>query len=144
MNTYKPTNGIDPKVTLSSLWIFAVLNYLYADIFTLSFNPVAREAMTMPQGAVLVFAILMETAIAMTLVSRFSRYGVNRWANIIAGIFHTGFVAWSLTGETPTVYYVFFASVEILCTLFIAWYAWKWTEKQTRANSVTTQMEKSF
>ena len=38
MNTYKPTNGIDPKVTLSSLWIFAVLNYLYADVYPI-FQP---------------------------------------------------------------------------------------------------------
>ncbi len=117
----------DRKVVLSTLWIFAMLNYLYADVFTLFFNPTAQKvSLAMPQGAVLVFALLMEIAIAMVLLSRFLKYGANRWANIIAGIFHTAFVAWSMIGETPALFYVFFASIEIICTLFIAWYAWKW------------------
>jgi Family of unknown function (DUF6326) len=128
MNTnIKATEMKDRKVVLSTLWIFAMLNYLYADVFTLFFNPTAqKETLAMPQGSVLVFAILMETAIAMVLLSRFLKYGANRWANIISGIFHTAFVAWSLTGETPELFYVFFASIEIVCTLFITWYAWKW------------------
>ena len=117
----------DRKVVLSALWIFAMLNYLYADVFTLFFNTATQnEPLAMPQGAVLVFAILMETAIAMVLLSRFLKYGANRWVNISAGVFHTAFVAWSMIGETPAPFYVFFASIEMVCTLFIAWYAWKW------------------
>jgi hypothetical protein len=132
MNTnIKATEMKDRKVVLSTLWIFAMLNYLYADVFTLFFIPTAqKETLAMPQGSVLVFAILMETAIAMVLLSRFLKYGANRWANIIAGIFHTAFVAWSLTGETPELFYVFFASIEIVCTLFITWYAWKWSNPE--------------
>ena len=128
MNTNrKAIETKDRKTVLSTLWIFAMLNYLYADVFTLFFNPaVQQEPLAMPQEAVLVFAILMETAIAMVLLSRFLKYGANRWANIIAGIFHTAFVAWSLTGAAPTPFYVFFASIEIVCTLFITGYAWRW------------------
>ena len=123
----------DRKVILSTLWIFAMLNYLYADIFTLFFNPTAqKETLTMPQGPVLVFAIMMEIAIAMVLLSRFLKYGVNRWANIIAGIFYTAFVAWSLTGATQPLFYVFFASTEIICTLFIIWYAWMWRNPESQ------------
>jgi len=110
-----------------------MFNYLYADVFILFFNPTAqKETLAMPQGAVLVFAILMETAIAMVLLSRFLKYGANRWANMIAGIFHTAFVAWSMTGETPVLFYVFFASIEMVCTLFIAWYAWKWRNPESQ------------
>lgn len=128
MNTNsKVTEMKDRKVVLSTLWIFAVLNYLYADVFSLFFNPTAqKETLAMTQGVVLLFAILMETAIAMVLLSRFLKYGANRWANIIAGIFHTALVAWSLSGGTPQLFYVFFASIEIVCTMFIVWYAWKW------------------
>jgi drug/metabolite transporter (DMT)-like permease len=122
----------DMKVSLSTLWIFATLNYIYADIFTLFFDPAAREAATMPAGMVLVFAALMETAIAMVVLSRVLKYRANRWANIIVGIVHTALVFWSLFGETPpTIYYIFFATIEIACTLFIAWYAWRWTENKT-------------
>ena len=128
MNTnLKTTEMIDKKVVLSTLWIFAMLNYLYNDVFGLFFNSTAQKATwAMPQGAALVFAILMETAMAMVLLSRFLKYGPNRWASIIAGIFHTALVAWSLTGAAQPLFYVFFASIEIVCTLFITWYAWKW------------------
>ena len=46
----------------------------------------------MTAGAVLGFAVLMETAIAMVLLSRVLKYGANRWANIIVGIIHTAAV----------------------------------------------------
>lgn len=130
MNTnIKATEMKDRRVVLSTLWIFAMLNYLYADVFLLFFNPTAqKETLAMPQEAVLIFAILMETAIAMVFLSRFLKYGANRWANIFAGIFHTAFVAWSMAGETPELFYVFFASIEIVCTLFITGYAWKWRD----------------
>jgi hypothetical protein len=117
----------DRKVILSTLWIFAMLNYLYADVFTLFFNPMAQnETLVMPQGAVLAFAVMMETAIAMVLLSRFLKFGANRWANMIAGIFHTALVAWTLVDATQPLFYVMFATIEIVCTLFIAWYAWQW------------------
>ncbi len=132
MNTInKTTEMIDRKVVLSTLWIFAMLNYLYNDVFGLYFNQTAQKTtFAMPQEAVLVFAILMETAMAMVFLSRFLKYGPNRWASIIAGIFHTALVAWSLTGETPLPFSVLFSSIEIVCTLFIAWYAWNWRKPQ--------------
>ena len=128
MNTNKMVTVMkDKKVIFSTLWIFAVLNYIYADIFYLFFKPEAQSvAMTTAQGAVFAFAILMETAIAMVLLSRVLKYGVNRWANIIAGLINISLVSWTLFGETPLPFYVFFASIEIACTLFIVWYAWKW------------------
>jgi hypothetical protein len=139
MNTNKKTAEMkDRKVILSTLWIFAMFNYLYADVYSLFFNPVLQKelmkelmagyvgSIQITQGFVLVTAILMETAIAMVLLSRVLKYRANRWANIIAGVFHTAFVSWSLFGETPTLFYAFFATIEIACTLFIVWYAWKW------------------
>jgi hypothetical protein len=117
----------DSRVVLSTLWLFAMLNYLYNDVFGLYFNPTAQKiTWAMPQEGVLAFAVMMETAIAMVLLSRVLKYGANRWVNIIAGIFHTALVAWSLTGETPLPFSVFFSSIEIVCTLFIIGYAWKW------------------
>jgi hypothetical protein len=139
MNTNEaPTVMKNRKVMLSTLWIFVLLNYIYADIYGLVFNPVLQKELTeqlaagyagsiqITQGFVLITAVLMETAIAMVLLSRVLKYRANRWANIFAGLFHTAFVAWSLIGDKPTLFYVFFAAIEIACTLFIAWYAWRW------------------
>jgi len=124
MTNEKP---MDRKVLLSTLWIFAILNYIYADVFNLFFNPAAHAGTTsITAGAALFFAAAMETCIAMVILSRVLKRGANRWANIAAGIFHTGLVAYSLFGETPMPFYVFFAVVEIACTLFIAWLAIRW------------------
>jgi hypothetical protein len=129
MNTINKTADVnDTKMVLSTLWLFAMLNYLYADVFTLFFNPGAQETtLAMPAGAVMGFAVLMETAIAMVLLSRVLKYGVNRWANIVAGIIHTALVVWAHTSGTPPApVAVFFATIETACTLFIIWYAWRW------------------
>ena len=130
------------KIVLSTLWIFVMFNYLYADVYGLYFQPILQKEMwkeflsgyagtiQVTQGFVLVTAILMETAIAMVLVSRVLKYRPNRWANILMGAFHTLFVSWSLIGDTPSLFYGFFAVIEIVCTLFITWYAWKWTNPE--------------
>ncbi len=138
MNTSTKGLSLDRKALLSTLWIFAVLNYIYADVYTLFFNPVLKPeawkrfleggagGIQITQEFVLVTAILMETAIAMVLLSRLLPYRANRWMNILAGGFHTLFVAWSLIGDTPSSFYVMFAAIEVACTLFIVWYAWTW------------------
>jgi hypothetical protein len=139
MNTNDTTKGFERRrVVLSTLWIFAVLNYLYADVFSLFFNPVLQKEVTrrlaegyvgdiqITQGFVLLTAVLMETAIAMVLLSRVLPYRANRWANILSAAFHTLFVGWSLIGDTFNLFYVMFAATEMACTLFIVWYAWKW------------------
>lgn len=128
MNTNSKTvETKDRKVILSTLWIFATLNYLYADVLSMFFNPASQETATMTEGTVLVLAVLMEAEIAMVLLSRILKYGANRWANIVVGVIHTALVIWSLSGGTPQPpFYIFFSAIEIPCTLFIVWYAWKW------------------
>jgi Ni,Fe-hydrogenase I cytochrome b subunit len=153
MNASNTTTGFERRrVVLSTLWIFAVLNYIYADIYSLFFNPVLQPELTkrfaqgyagdiqITQGFVLVTAVLMETAIAMVLLSRLLPFRANRWANILSGGLHTLFVAWSLIGDTPTSFYAMFAAIEVTCTLFIVWYAWKWpapAKHEERSHAVT-------
>jgi hypothetical protein len=132
------TKPMDRKVLLSTLWIFVMLNYLYADVYTLFFNPVLQKeswqkflegfagSIPITQGFVLLTAVLMETAIAMVILSRVLKHGPNRWMNIASGAFHTLFVTWSLIGDPVTLFYVFFAVLEMACTLLIVWLAIKW------------------
>jgi len=76
----------DTKERLSVLWIFALLNYLYADVVALfaiagsrhSFEPLSPWAL---MGS----AVLMEIPIAMILACRLLPFRANRLANIIAG-----------------------------------------------------------
>ncbi|MFC2045558.1 DUF6326 family protein [Chloroflexota bacterium] len=127
----------DRKVVLSTLWIFAMFNYIYADVMGSMDASVLKEILTgsvdgmqITQGLLLAGAILMETAIVMVLLSRILKYRANRLANIIVGVIHTVAVSWSLSVGTLAPYYIFFASIEIACTVFIVLYAWRWREQE--------------
>ena len=123
------------KEKLSLLWIFVTFNYAYADLTSL-FDPNlmaevtggAAGALQMTPTLLFVGAIIMEIAIVMIVLSRILKYKVNRFANIIAGAVKTVIIVASMFVGTPTLYYTFFASIEIACTSLIVWYAWKWTE----------------
>ncbi len=128
----------DRKVVLSLLWIFAMFNYLYADVLTI-FDPELMKQMVngitpVPMTPVTLFAaaVLMETAMAMVILSRFLNYKANRWANIIVGFIHTAAVFSSMFAGKPAMYYLFFGIIEIACTIFIMWYAWTWPRPEVR------------
>jgi hypothetical protein len=124
--TNKSTSGIDPRIKLSLLWIFVVLNMAYADILSLM-DPtsVIRGIMAgapMPAGGLMAGAIVMETSIAMVILSWVLNYKVNRWVTIII-------VALNILGVVTGghgLYYAFFATVEVVCMLLIIWFSWKW------------------
>jgi hypothetical protein len=126
MKANKSTTGIDPKIKLSLLWIFVVLNMAYADILSLmdSTSPI-RKVMAgapLPSGGLVLGAIVMETAIAMIILSWVLNYKVNRWVTIIIGAFNILYVVRGGHG----LYYAFFATVEVAFMLLIIWFSWKW------------------
>ena len=122
----------DMRVKLSILWVFAALNYIYADVFTALDPSSDNGSVRMTHGIMLGVAIFMETAMVMVPLARLLKYRANRWANVVAGILHTAAVIGSLfvTGKMPASYYIFFACVESVTTSIIVWNAWKWTEVQ--------------
>jgi heme A synthase len=136
MQRQEPANAMrtaDMRVKLSILWVFAVLNYIYADVFTALDSSSDNGSVTLSHGMMLGVAVFMETAIVMVPLARLLEYRANRWANILAGFIHTVAVIGSLfvTGKMPASFYIFFACVESVTTSIIVWYAWKWTEVQS-------------
>jgi hypothetical protein len=120
-------------VRLSTLWIFAMFNYLYCDIAGLMDASLLKQYLTgnvqglhVTQGLLLAGAVLMEIPIAMTVLSRVTRRRTNRRLNIIAGTVMTIAQSATLLTDSPTTYYVFFSAIEIACTSLIVWYAWNW------------------
>src|SRR5579864_290701 len=108
----------DMKVKLSTLWVFATLNYLYCDVVTLM-DPVKHGSIQLTQGFLLCASVLVEIPIAMVLLSRILTYRAGRWANIVAGTLMTAVQLLTLFVATPTMYYAFFSAVEIGCTALI-------------------------
>ena len=127
----------DTKERLSLFWLFALLNYLYADVLALfAFVGSPNSAPHLPPWALLGSAVLMEIPIAMIVACRLLPFGANRLANIIAGLILTlvnGFLTFVLpltNGDfrDPTFpAYVFFATIETVCTSVIIWQAWTWS-----------------
>lgn len=124
---------MDMKEKLSLLWIFVTFNYAYADLTSL-FDPnlmaevAGGTAGSLQMTPTLLFfgAIIMEIAIVMIVLSRILKYKANRFTNIVAGALKTMIIAASMFVGTPTLYYTFFAVIEISCTSLIVWMAWKW------------------
>ena len=127
MNSIKK---IDTKVLLSTLWIVVMINMLKADILSLfvpgTAEEVAKTAASMgasiPQ-LMLGGAIMGQLAIAMIVLSRVLKYGINRWVNIVVGIVIIAYI-WGGAAAYP--HYIFIASVETLCLLLIVGFAWTW------------------
>jgi len=134
----------DTKERLSLLWIFALLNYLYADVVALFAIAGSRNSFEpLPQWALMGSAVLMEIPIAMILACRLLPFRANRLANIIAGGIMTlvnGFLTfvpplagWGRPPAFPE--YVFFATIETVCTLGIIWQAWTWSGGEDAVSS---------
>ena len=129
------TKKLDTKVLLSTLWVVVMINMLGADVLSLHIPGSAEQlaktststGLLIPQ-LMLVGAIGNELAIAMIILSRVLKYGVNRWVNIIVGILIIAYI-W-VGGAAPYPHYTFIATVETICLLLIIWNAWKWTEQE--------------
>jgi hypothetical protein len=116
---------------LSTLWIFLLFNMVFADIFSFMYPGFMAQivAGTAVDGTVitpiflLIAAIVTEISIAMVFLSRFLRQGLNRWVNIIGGVIT---ILWVIGGGSLTPHYIFFASIEVLCSLVIIGMARNW------------------
>lgn len=134
----------DIKERLSLLWLFALLNYLYADVlalFALAGRP--NSFQPLPQWVLSGSAVLMEIPIAMIVACRFLPPRANRVANVIAASIETlingfaTFVAPLLGLGKPPAFgeYLFFATIETVCTSIIIWQAWRWSEPMAASGS---------
>jgi uncharacterized protein DUF6326 len=142
----------DTKERLSVLWLFALLNYLYADVIAVWDILGSRKSFEgLPPGALMGAAVLMEIPIAMILACRVLPFRANRLANIIAGVIVTvvnGFltyvpplVGWGKPPALPE--YLFFATIETVATSVIIWQAWIWrgTEAAIGSQRIVPQPE---
>lgn len=132
-------NTIDIKAKLSTLWLFATLNYLYCDIIGLMDPELLPQYLTgnvyglqITPGFLLGAAILVELPMAMVLLSRVLTHRANRRANIAAGTIMTVVQVATLFVGWPAPYYLFFSILEIASTALIVWYGWTWSESAVR------------
>ncbi len=125
-----PAKKIDTKVVLSTLWVVIMINMLKADILSLNIPGAAEEVAktSISTGApipqlMLVGAVMGNLAIAMIILSRVLKQGINRWVNIVVGIVTIAYI-WGGMSSYP--HYIFIAAVETICLLLIIGFASTW------------------
>jgi hypothetical protein len=119
----------DVKIKLSLLWVAAMFSWVYGDLLRIySGDFIAGEfieGVQMTQELWVVAAITMMIPVAMVFLSLTLKDKANRWANIIIGIFFTGYGLIGLPAYTSA-YDQFLIIVGLVFTALIVWYAYKW------------------
>jgi len=126
---------MDTKVRLSTLWVFVMFNFVYADVvalFDIVYNAKGNQSgVQFTPTTLLGVSILLEVPMLMIILSRVLPLKANRWANIVAGVAYTVVTLLTqfiipISSGTTTTYYLFFGAIEIAVTSLVVWYAWRW------------------
>ncbi len=145
MNTNKKTTRIlqdvkiNVKIKLSALWVALVFFYLYNDVISFFRGDIIEEVIAGKPGGVEIsqtflfsMAAMMAIPIVMVFLSLALKAKVNRWVNIILGVFHIGVmvtVTLLVPGETWA-YYALYMIFEALFIALIIGHAWKWPKQE--------------
>ena len=124
----------DVQIKLSGLWVAAMFSWVYGDLLRMysgDFVPGDLELgnVISPEMMWLASAITMIVPGVMVFLSLTLKNKANRWANIIIGIFYTGYNLIGLPSY-PSAYDMFLIIVGIVFTALIVWYAWKWPKQE--------------
>ena len=123
---------VSTNLKLSALWTTLMFLYVYADVLSFYRPGVIDEVrdgkmgpLEVSQASLLAASVLVIIPALMIFLSLILKYKVNRWANVIAGALFTLVNIGNLVGES-WIYYIVFGLVEIVVTLSILCYSWKW------------------
>lgn len=128
---------INIKIKLAALWTSATFLYIYGDYFEL-YVPSKLSGIingnNMLDNPVKLFlaSLLLAVPSLMICLSILLKPAVNRWLNILFGLFFTAImllIAVTSISEWRT-FYVFYAIIESMLTSIIVWTAFNWV-KQT-------------
>jgi hypothetical protein len=130
------TLGADRRVRLSLLWVFVMLNMIFADILSFMSAGTLQQIMaghadgiTITPGLLLLFAVMTEVPIAMVVLSLVLPQRAARWTNVIAALFTIAYVV-GLRSNAP--HYLFIAGIETLGCILVVWTAWTWRGSEMR------------
>ena len=127
-------NG-NPRLLLSILWVFIILNFFARDIHELG-RPCMLEQMmsgtidgvVVTEMLMLIGGIMIEIPILMTVLALLLPHGINRWANIGVGLLTMVMIV--AINIKPDLDNVFFMSIQLIALIAIVGVAWQWRAPQ--------------
>ncbi len=127
---------IHPKLKLSALWLFVLLNVIFRDIHQMTMKSHLEMLLTgyyngmeVTDTIMLAGGIVLEIPIAMVLFSLLLKRKYNRWANFTAVLLTIGLFAVEPPSDPDD---WFFKIVEFIGFGAIIWTTWKWSASQDR------------
>lgn len=130
---------INVKIKLALFWGALMLCYLYGDFFSLFVPGRIKGLMEGQSGAgpitpvvLLLYALMLSIPPVMIILLTIAKPKIIKVLNIIAGLFFT--VVMLLVVATSIskwmIFYTYLGTLEIIITLTIVRYAWKWPKAQ--------------
>lgn len=124
--------AINVKTKLSALWASVMFCYVYGDYFGLYGQGKLAEMMQgrigplgeATQNVLIGVSAMMAVPSVMIFLSLVLRPAVNRWVNIPLGLIYTAIMLATMRGAPAS--YVFMGAIEVVLTLLVVWYAWRW------------------
>jgi hypothetical protein len=134
-------NG-NPRLLLSILWVFIILNFFARDIHELGRPGMLEQMMSgtidgvvVTEMLMLIGGIMIEILILMTVLALLLPHGINRWANIRVGLLTMVMtVAMNLKPDLDN---VFFTGIQLIALIAIVGIAWRWRAPQ-RTDIITS------
>jgi hypothetical protein len=130
--TYNNTN---PRILLSVLWAFVILNFFARDIHELGRPGMLEQMMSgtidgvaITEKLMLLGGIMIEIPILMTVLALLLPHGMNRWANIVVGLLTMVMIV--TMNLQPDLDNVFFMGIQFIALTFIVRIAWQWPTSQ--------------
>jgi hypothetical protein len=128
-------NG-NPRLLLSILWVFIILNFFARDIHELGRPGILEQMMSGTFDGVVVTEMLMltggimiEIPMLMTVLALLLPHGINRWANIGVGLLTMVMIV----AMNPDLDNVFFMSIQLIALIAVVGIAGRWRASQRTA-----------
>jgi hypothetical protein len=126
---------IHVKLKLSALWAAVMFCYIYGDYFGL-YVPNQLSGMLAGQGPIgptsqaslVATAVLMAIPGVMVFLSIAMPPRLNRWVNIVLGVIYTGIMLLTMPGAW--IFYIVLGAIEVVLTMLVVWYAWRWPRQR--------------
>jgi hypothetical protein len=121
---------INVKLKISALWVAVMFCSVYGDYIQIYVPGILADAMEVKATAetqleFFAVALLMAMPSMMIFFTLVAQPKINRWLNIILSTLYI--VILIATNLTETwVFYLFLTAIEVLISVAIIWYAWKW------------------
>jgi len=131
----------NPRIILSILWIFIILNFFARDIHELGRPGMLEKMMSgtidgvvITEMLMLLGGIMIEIPILMTVLALLLPHGINRWANIGVCLLTMAMIV--SMNLKPDLDNVFFMGIQLVALIAIIVIAWRW--QAPGRNDVTT------